>query len=235
LPQTITLRSYRSASCPYVLASRRHHTGPAGRCNASVDGGSGRADGREQRRVVARGRQYRAVEAGQTRHIPEGSIMAPIKAVKISPYAAVAKRLIDMGYSAIPVLPGSKRPGQYSKGVWYGENDWQRFGDRLPKQYEITIWSNWPDAGVCVVLDDVVKVVDIDSDDEDLIASVLAALPACSVRKRGAKGFSLFYRGSADIVSRPFNIKPNGASRAIRAVDLLAKGRQTVLPPTVHP
>lgn len=161
--------------------------------------------------------------------------MAPIKAVKISPYAAVAKRLIDMGYSAIPVLPGSKRPGQYSKGVWYGENDWQRFGDRLPTKYEIPIWSNWPDAGVCVVLDDVVKVVDIDSDDEDLIASVLAALPTCSVRKRGAKGFSLFYRGSADIVSRPFNIKPNGASRPIRAVDLLAKGRQTVLPPTVHP
>lgn len=161
--------------------------------------------------------------------------MAPIKAVKISPYAAVAQRLVDMGYSAIPVLPGSKRPGQYSKGVWYGENDWQRFGERLPTKYEIPIWSNWPDAGVCVVLDDVVKVVDIDSDDEDLIASVMAALPACSVRKRGAKGFSLFYRGSADIVSRPFNIKPQGASRPIRAVDLLAKGRQTVLPPTVHP
>jgi hypothetical protein len=152
-----------------------------------------------------------------------------------SPYASVAQRLIDMGYSAVPVLPGSKRPGQYAKGVWYGENDWQRFGDRLPTKYEVPIWSRWPDAGVCVVLDDTVKVIDIDSDDAELIAAVTSVLPPCSVKKRGAKGFSLFYRGSADVVSRPFNIKPPGAKKPIRAVDLLAKGRQTVLPPTIHP
>lgn len=152
-----------------------------------------------------------------------------------SPYASAAQRLINMGYSAIPVLPGSKRPGQYAKGVWYGENDWQRFGDRLPTKYEVPIWSTWPDAGVCIVLDDNVKVIDIDSDEPALIDAVTAALPPCSVRKRGAKGFSMFFRGSADIVSRPFNIKPHGAKKPIRAVDLLAKGRQTVLPPTVHP
>ncbi|RVN04096.1 bifunctional DNA primase/polymerase [Sinorhizobium meliloti] len=152
-----------------------------------------------------------------------------------SPYASVGQRLVDMGYSAVPVLPGSKRPGQYVNKTWYGENDWQRFGDRLPTKYEVPIWSKWPEAGVCVVLDDVVKVVDIDSDDAALIDAVMAVLPPCTVRKRGAKGFSLFYRGSADIVSRPFNIKPPGASKPIRAVDLLAKGRQTVLPPTMHP
>jgi hypothetical protein len=152
-----------------------------------------------------------------------------------SPYASVAQRLVDMGYSAIPVLPGSKRPGQYVSKDWYGEMDWQRFSDRLPTKYEIPIWSTWPDAGVCVVLDDIVKVVDIDSDDPELIAAVLAVLPPCSVRKRGAKGFSVFYRGSPEIVSRPFNIKPQGFLKPVRAVDLLAKGRQTVLPPTIHP
>ena len=152
-----------------------------------------------------------------------------------SPYAQTGQRLVDMGYSAIPVLPGSKRPGQYAKKVWYGENDWQRFGDRLPTKYEVPIWATWPDAGVCIVLDDTVKVIDIDSDDPDLIAAVLAVLPPCTVRKRGAKGFSLFYRGSSEIVSRPFNIKPAGSIKAVRAVDLLAKGRQTVLPPTMHP
>lgn len=152
-----------------------------------------------------------------------------------SPYASVAQRLVDMGYSAIPVLPGSKRPGQYVSKVWYGENDWQRFGDRLPTKYEVPIWAKWPGAGVCIVLDDVVKVVDIDSDDPALIKAVLAALPTSSVRKRGAKGFSVFYRGSPEIVSRPFNIKPSAGAKAVRAVDLLAKGRQTVLPPTIHP
>jgi hypothetical protein len=152
-----------------------------------------------------------------------------------SPYAQVAQRLVDMGYSAIPVLPGSKRPGQYVSKVWYGENDWQRFGDRLPTKYEVPIWAKWPDSGVCIVLDDTIKVVDIDSDDQALIDAVMAALPASSVRKRGAKGFSVFYRGSPDIVSRPFNIKPSSHAKAVRAVDLLAKGRQTVLPPTIHP
>lgn len=161
--------------------------------------------------------------------------MTKIPTKPLSPYATAAQRLINMGYSAVPVLPGSKRPGQYARGQWYGENDWQRFGDRLPTKFEVPIWSTWPDAGVCIVLDDHVKVVDIDSDDPDLIAAVLAVMPPSAVRKRGAKGFSVFYQGSAEIVSRPFNIKPSGSAKPIRAVDLLAKGRQTVLPPTIHP
>lgn len=164
--------------------------------------------------------------------------MSPLPKIKVqkpSPYAVASRRLVDMGYSVIPVLPGSKQPGKHVHGTWYGEIDWQRFGDRLPTKFELPIWSKWPEAGICLVLDDSVKVVDIDSDDPEIIAAVLAVLPPSSVRKRGAKGFSVFYRGSPAIVSRPFNIRPQGSMKPIRAVDLLAKGRQTVLPPTIHP
>jgi hypothetical protein len=169
------------------------------------------------------------------RHAENARKEGSMRPTSTSPYASVGQRLVNMGYSAVPVLPGSKRPGQYARGQWYGENDWQRFGDRLPTHFEVPIWSTWPDAGVCIVLDDIVKVVDIDSDDEDLIAAVLSVMPHSPVRKRGAKGFSVFYRGSPEIVSKPFNIKLAGASKPMRAVDLLAKGRQTVLPPTIHP
>lgn len=152
-----------------------------------------------------------------------------------SPYSRVGSRLVSMGYHAIPVLPGSKRPGMFSRGHWYGENDWQRFCDRAPTGYEIPVWKTWPDAGVCIALDDTVKVVDIDTDDPSLIAAVEAVLPKGVARKRGAKGYSAFYRGSPAIVSRPFNVRIVGQAKPVRVVDLLAKGRQTILPPTVHP
>jgi hypothetical protein len=57
----------------------------------------------------------------------------------------------------------------------------------------------------------------------------IAVLPDTEVKKRGAKGFSAFYRGSPAIVSAPFSVGKT------RVVDLLAHGRQTVLPPTIHP
>lgn len=112
---------------------------------------------------------------------------------------------------------------------WYGTSDWQRFCDRLPTEIETAIWSKWPDAGVCVALDYKLKVIDIDTDDPELMAAVRSVLPDTEVKKRGAKGFSAFYRGSQAIVSQPFNVGK------VRVVDLLCHGRQTVLPPTIHP
>ena len=61
------------------------------------------------------------------------------------------------------------------------------------------------------------------------MGAVLSVLPETEVKKRGAKGFSAFYRGSPAIVSAPFSVGKE------RVVDLLAHGRQTVLPPTIHP
>ena len=146
-----------------------------------------------------------------------------------SPYSATGSRLIDNGYSAIPVMPGKKVPGSYSSKEWWHTSEWQRFCDRLPTEIEINIWDKWPDAGVCIPLDHRLKVIDIDTDEPDLMAAVLAVLPDSEVKKRGNKGFSAFYRGSPAIVSEPFSIGKK------RIIDLLAHGRQTVVPPTIHP
>lgn len=147
----------------------------------------------------------------------------------VSPYASAGSRLIESGYSAIPVMPGTKRPGMYSLRSWRGTSDWTRFCDRLPTEIETGIWDKWPDAGVCVAIDHRLKVIDIDTDDHALMGAVLSAIPFSDVIKRGAKGFSAFYRGSPAIVSRPFSVSKE------RVVDLLCHGRQTVLPPTIHP
>ena len=146
-----------------------------------------------------------------------------------SPYALVGEKLIDNGYSAIPIMPGTKRPGNYRMKEWWGTSEWQRYCDRLPTEIEVELWNAWPDAGVCAPLDHKLKVIDIDTDDPELMAAVLAVLPDSEVKKRGNKGFSAFYRGSPAIVSAPFSVGKT------RVVDLLAYGRQTVLPPTIHP
>lgn len=153
-----------------------------------------------------------------------------------SPYAAAGETLVDMGYAAIPVLPGSKRPGSMSYGKWFGDLDWSRYCDRMPTALEASIWARWPDAGVCVAIDQTLKVVDIDTDDQEIIDAVMAILPkdGRDVRKKGAKGVSLFFRGSEAIENRPFNLVLAGGHKS-RVIDLLCYGRQTVLPPTMHP
>lgn len=146
-----------------------------------------------------------------------------------SPYAAVADTMVDNGYSVIPCMPGSKFPGNFLHKEWYAKFGWQTFGDRLPTEFELRVWKTWPDSGVCLVLDHVVKVIDIDTDDPQIREALLSVLPDSPVKKRGAKGFSAFYRGSRNIVARSFNI---GGERVL---DLLAYGKQTVIPPTLHP
>lgn len=146
-----------------------------------------------------------------------------------SPFTSVAARLVDNGYSVIPIYPGRKVPGTYSMKEWWHTSEWQRWCDRLPTEIELEHWDKWPDAGICTPLDHKLKVIDIDTDDSALMAAVVAVLPDSEVKKRGAKGFSAFYRGSKAIVSQPFSVGKT------RVVDLLAYGRQTVLPPTIHP
>jgi hypothetical protein len=119
---------------------------------------------------------------------------------------------------------------------WWCTSEWQRWCDRLPTEIETELWRNWPDAGVCLPLNQTIKVIDIDTDDPDMMAAVLSVIPDSDVKKRGQKGFSAFYRGSPAIVSEPFSIPDRfNFGKQIRVVDLLAYGRQTVLPPTIHP
>jgi AAA domain/Bifunctional DNA primase/polymerase, N-terminal len=163
-------------------------------------------------------------------------------AVAASPYKEAGARLIDAGYSALPVEPGTKRPGTMLFGEWRGLSDWTRFCDRIPTGYEIPSWEGYPDSGVCVATGfNGLVAIDIDTDEPEIVAAIMNVLPESSVIKKGAKGKTLFYRGdvlktdpktgqlSGCISSRGFDVGGH------RALDILAYGKQSVLPPTIHP
>jgi hypothetical protein len=152
-------------------------------------------------------------------------------AIVSSSYARIAQRLIDLGYSVIPIVPGEKRPGQFTRAEWRGMPDWQRFCERQPTSFEIDLWSGWPDAGICVALGRASNLIAVDFDygPPELREALEALLPPSPVRKRGAKGYTAFYRFSTELPSRKWNVGQQSV------IELLAHGRQTVLPPTQHP
>jgi hypothetical protein len=151
-----------------------------------------------------------------------------------SPYGSIAPRLIERGYAAIPVVPETKVPGTLRGGAWVKMHDWtKKYSKRLPSEREVETWSESPEGGVCVVCGESSQyLLGIDIDYEPAMAAVIAAIPHSIVAKKGRKGLTLFYRST--VKSEPIPIwLPDGTST--RAVDVLGSGRQTVLPPTVHP
>jgi hypothetical protein len=92
-------------------------------------------------------------------------------------------------------------------------------------------WSIWPDAGVGIAcgLNGLVA-VDIDTDDPDMVAAIMKVLPQSPVAKRGKRGRTLFYRGADKVKTTSFKFGPDDK----HGLDVLAHGRQTILPPSVH-
>lgn len=155
------------------------------------------------------------------------------------PYGQIGVRLIERGYAAIAIMPGTKRPGTVDgRGRWSGLDSWQkRYAKQPPNEWEVQRWSERPDAGVGMVLGPVSRGVvcaDIDTDDPDIKAALLEILPETLVGKAGQKGESLFYHAGPDFISRRFNVR-GADGKLVRVLDLLGAGTQTVLPPTLHP
>jgi hypothetical protein len=147
-------------------------------------------------------------------------------------YQQVSERLIERGFAAIPIMPGTKRPGFLCAGVWIGLSNWQkRYNNGPPPEHERSRWGVG-DTGIGVIggpASHGLIAIDIDSTDADIATAVLAALPSTDVRKIGMRGETLFYYGPGIEQSRSWYI--NGKC----IVELIGPGRQTVLPPTLHP
>ena len=152
-------------------------------------------------------------------------------------YRAVGPKLIASGYCAIPIAPDTKAPGDFVGGRWVRMSGWtERFRDALPNG-ETALWAGAPGSpGVGVVLGRSSRglvAIDIDAYDEEIVQAIIKTLPSTPLRKRGKKGATLFY-SSGGLRSRALDFcAPDGA--IVRMIDVLAEGRQTVLPPTIHP
>lgn len=65
---------------------------------------------------------------------------------------AYGTRLRAQGYSIIPILPGTKKPGRYDRrDGWVDLIDWQRYLDHPATPWEVSAWSTWPGCGVGVL------------------------------------------------------------------------------------
>lgn len=147
-----------------------------------------------------------------------------------SPYERRAYVYIERGYSVIPIAPGTKRPGHWSdRDGWRGMHDWERFNERLPTEIELKHWYTWPGAGIGLLTGKTSQVVALDRDYDAPGTDALEKLiPYTPVKKKGAKGYTAFFRFNGE-KSCSFNI--GGA----RVLDVLADGRQTLMPGTIHP
>lgn len=155
------------------------------------------------------------------------------------PYETVGARLVERGYAALPIMPGTKRPGEFKAGGWMGKYRWrEEYTRRLPSRFEVQTWSA-SEAGVCVVCGPASKnlvAFDIDTDDPHIRAAILAVLPYTEVRKAGAKGETLFFLGThIEPLTEGGTLSPSWNIGKQRVLDLIGPGRQTVLPPTIHP
>lgn len=154
-----------------------------------------------------------------------------------SPFAEAADGLIALGYSVIPLRPRDKAPGERKGGRWALMSAWPEFRDRAPTVFELRAWSSWQDANIGMVLGTPIGqhrliAVDIDSLDPEEVETIRASCPATPMAKRGAKGLTMFYRGTDGLKSRAYK-KADKTGLA----DLLTGNatRQTVVPPSVHP
>lgn len=141
--------------------------------------------------------------------------------MSLSPFQQVAPALRARGYSVIPLAPGSKYPAL---------DRWSEFCSRLPDDTEHARWMDWraANAGLCLGSASGVMALDFDDDVDGLHARILSLVPESPVAKRGAKGFTAFYRFTGQ--------RSHGYSvRGVRVLDVLSQGRQTVLPPSLHP
>ncbi len=146
----------------------------------------------------------------------------------LSPFADAAPALVEQGYVVHPLMPADKRPGIYSSATgWRLQKGWTDRKQVFPNM--LAEWMTWPDAGIGVACGRGLICIDIDQ--EQLIDPLLAILPPSRVQKKGRKGISLFYRGNTDKIRSKNYRTPD----RVGLVDLLAEGKQTVLPPSIHP
>ena len=110
--------------------------------------------------------------------------------------------------------------------------DWTRFADALPSDNEKTAWlGRYKGLGIGLIAGPQSGIVglDIDTDDESLIAAIERVLPPSPWRRKGRRGKMLAYKWSGE---KTFSLKDRDRREIVA---LISSGKQFVLPPSIHP
>lgn len=137
--------------------------------------------------------------------------------------------VLEKKISVVPIIPGEKRPGEYIQGKWRGMAEWERYGERLPTEIELEYWTTWPLQSLGVLTGEVSGILALDFDNRpDIIEQIEKVIPESPIKKKGAKGYTAFYK---------FNEEDNfkWALNGETIVEILCTGRQTLIPPSMHP
>ena len=152
-----------------------------------------------------------------------------------SAFERAALAMYGNGYSLLPIVPHNAPFEGRGKapGIDYPMAGWQDYCTERASIHKTAAWGRRADrcGGGLGLACGFGGVVVIDIDFEPAMDALLAMLPQSNVQKKGRKGISLFYRGNTDVIhSRNFR-----TPKKVGLVDLLSEGKQTVLPPSIHP
>lgn len=142
------------------------------------------------------------------------------------PFGNNAAAYWEMGYSPLP-LEG-KRPLV---------KNWPAYCDNLPKYETRAEWlTSFPNAGIGLALGKELvegyRLAGIDTDDERFVPLVEAVVGAEAPTKIGKKGktFIVLVEKAKSVKSTAFY-----TASGVQAIDMLISGKQTAIPPSVHP
>jgi hypothetical protein len=136
------------------------------------------------------------------------------------------RKLIEQGYYALPISPAGFKPSK-SPVRW------------IPSFNEFRLLQGWntrptpilepqPGAGIGVRCGG--GLVALDYDDEEAALAISEAFDPSPVNKAGQRAWTPFYRADFDVPSEDF-FDANGR----KVLQILSTGRQTVIPPSIHP
>lgn len=126
----------------------------------------------------------------------------------------------EYGLGIIPILYG-KNPGF---------DGWQHYCIELPTKEKIEEWEGFKNINFGLPCGPANNIICLDIDTS--LPEVMAICPPSPLRKVGKKGEARFFQYNPKIVSTSFGVPDNPK---IGSIDLLSLGRQTIIPPSVHP
>ena len=139
------------------------------------------------------------------------------------PFSKHAKELLLRGYSPLPIRPGTKKPSiENWSSSCIRPLDTQAT-ERLSREQSMA------GLGVACGFNCLVG-FDVDSDDPEIATAIKSVLPDALIGKRGQRGYTAFFRSERPMESRRFRSLSGGT-----IAEILGIGRQSVLPPTIHP
>lgn len=144
----------------------------------------------------------------------------------LTPLQELALTLLRNGYYPLRLEAGQKKPG-YSGWL-----------DNLPTEESVIRDFARPSnigliQGVAGADNTFPVTIDIDVDNGALVAYVERVIGRDCPKKRGKKGVSFLVRAVGNVESKAVHLYHGG--KKVPAGDILAKGKQTVIPPSIHP